>query len=63
MATTLRDYITDLIKEAKDIKEEALDTQRMQLDDDMQPLNEIEEDIENDLIEEYMNKILKHLIG
>jgi len=61
--TTLRDYLTDLIKEAKDIKEKAEDKQREQLDDDMQPLDEIEEDMESDLLEEYMNKITKRLIG
>lgn len=55
--TTLRDLITDAVKQGKDIKSDAVEKQRMQLDDDMQELEEIEEELENDIIESIMHRI------
>lgn len=61
--TTLRDLLNDLIKEAKEIKIKAEEKQRTQLDDDMQSIEEIEEDLESDLLEEYMETIKKRIVG
>lgn len=63
MATTIRDILTDIVKEASKVKEKAINKQSEQLDDDMQPLDEIEDEIISDLVDEYISIINKKIVG
>lgn len=61
--TTLSDLLNDLIKDAVKIPAGAREIQRMQLDDDMESISDITEDLEQELLEEYMDIIKRRLIG
>lgn len=61
--TTIRDLLNDLVTEAKKIPAKIKEEQQMALDDNMRSAEEIDEELTSELVEEYLDILVRRIVG